>query len=85
MPYYNRDPKRDHNFNNHPVVFPKLLDFSKAFLYAEPSSWQSVVILGLDGINELRAYQEESESYSYTGRRSAVARVRALTHSVTVG
>ena len=21
VPYYNRDPKRDHNFDNHPNVF----------------------------------------------------------------
>ena len=21
MPYYNRDPKRDHNFDNHPYIY----------------------------------------------------------------
>ena len=25
VPYYNRDPKRDHNFDHHPHVFPVLL------------------------------------------------------------
>ena len=23
MPYYNRDPKRDHNFDNHPYVLER--------------------------------------------------------------
>ena len=85
MPYCNRDPKRDHNFDNHPVVFPKLLDFQEPSCMPSQALGKSVVIFGLDGINELCAYQEESESYYYTGRRSGVARVRALTHSVTVG
>ena len=23
MPYYNRDPKRDHNFDNHPISYTR--------------------------------------------------------------
>ena len=36
MPYYNRDPKRDHNFDNHPSVGFKPLYFrlSDFFLVA---------------------------------------------------
>ena len=25
MPYYNKDPKRDHNFGNHPCILPQII------------------------------------------------------------
>ena len=46
MPYYNRDPKRDHNFDNHPsCVVTKVRKVGLGFLRGDPKPGHGHVVL----------------------------------------
>ena len=48
MPYYNRDPKRDHSFDNHPYTFCAALSIGcSALLLVAPGSALGRLVTGL--------------------------------------
>ena len=46
MPYYNRDPKRDHNFDNHPFIV-LVLQGTRGSWYMTSQECFSLLVLGL--------------------------------------
>ena len=58
MPYYNRDPKRDHKFDNHPYDPTGFRDSDVQgfeFLIRASGGFKPRVVLGIDGFFEFRA------------------------------